>query len=64
MTKNNINWQELEREEKQFKDERTSHSDRHKRPYKRERQQGRWWDEYSSEEDEDDSIGGDQSNNQ
>ena len=52
MIKNN-NWQELEREEKQFKDERTSHSDRHKRPYKRERQQGRWWDEYSSKEDDD-----------
>jgi len=58
MNKNNTtNWQELEREEKQFKDERTSHSDRHKRPYKRERQQGRWWDDYRSE-DEDDNIDG------
>jgi hypothetical protein len=52
MSKNN-NWQELEREEKQFKDERASHSDRQKRPYKRERQQGRWWDEYSSEDEDD-----------
>lgn len=51
MIKNN-NWQELEREEKQFRDERSSHSDRHKRPYKRERQQGRWWDEYNSEDEE------------
>jgi hypothetical protein len=49
MSKNN-NWQELQREEKQFKDERGSPSSREKRPYKRDKQQGRWWEEYDSEE--------------
>lgn len=55
MSKNN-NWQELEREEKQFKDDRGAPSSRTKRPYKRDKQQGRWWEEYSSEEEDEEGL--------
>ncbi len=43
--KNNNNWQELEREEKHYKDDRSSKGDRIKRPYKRDRSQGKWWED-------------------
>ena len=42
MSKKNNNWQELEREEKHYKDDRTSKGDRVKRPYKRDRKKVDW----------------------
>lgn len=48
MSKNNNNWQELKREEKQFKDDRNSNRDRVKQPYKRDRNRIEW----SNEEDQ------------
>lgn len=42
--KNNINWQELEREDNHYKDEKHSHKGKPKRPYKRDRNPIGWDD--------------------
>ena len=39
---NNIKWQELEREDKHYKDEKYSNKDKPKRPYKRDRKPVGW----------------------
>jgi hypothetical protein len=49
MTNNNNNkWQDLEKDEKKYKEGNSS--GRVRQPYKRERKQGAWWeDEFSDE---------------
>lgn len=42
--KNKNNWQELEREDKHYKDEKYSNKDRPKRPYKRDKNPVGWDD--------------------
>lgn len=44
VSKKNNNWQELEREEKHYKDDRSSKGDRVKRPYKRDKRRVEWED--------------------
>jgi hypothetical protein len=45
-----LNWQELEREEEKY-DKSRKHRDR--RPYKRVRDQGRWWEQTEEDSNQD-----------